>query len=373
MRTQVADDEITTPHGGQDWRSCSTFVEDFSVTTNGLGAPKIALREAAAALTQIGHYPPANFEPHLSDLADFLWGKASVEHRDCLQLGNGASELIDLVIRACAISNGAPGAWRPGPYAVQYEEYKRSAEAAGFSRSSAEDSDARLLCMVNPSNPTGDYLSVNKIMRYIEENCTGGSTVIVDESMQPWRSPNWREDSLVSQHRWLHAMSCERGVDVFVIHSWTKLWSCPGIRLGSVVTPTAAHMKRMMAKQVPWSVNIVALEFLSGAVRDHSFMQETWSVTPVWRASMVEMIKTNFPDWDCFGESFLSWVWIDTHDETVAARSVDSAKRAGCPIRWGKPGYGMPTFLRFAVRHHTVFSSLMRALMSEFSVKPARL
>jgi len=30
-------------------------------------------------------------------------------------------------------------------------------------------------------------------------------------------------------------MSVDEGVDVFVIHSWTKIWSCTGIRLGSVI------------------------------------------------------------------------------------------------------------------------------------------
>ena len=116
LETQVADDEITTPHGGQDWRTCSFFVEDFSVTTNGLGAPKAAMDAAKASLEQIGHYPPANFEPHLSDLAEFMWGPDFVERKMCLQLGNGASELIDLVIRACALTNGGvfSGGWRPG-------------------------------------------------------------------------------------------------------------------------------------------------------------------------------------------------------------------------------------------------------------------
>ena len=48
--TQVADDHVTTPHGGQEWRQCSTFIEDFSVTTNGMGTPERALQAARSAV-----------------------------------------------------------------------------------------------------------------------------------------------------------------------------------------------------------------------------------------------------------------------------------------------------------------------------------
>ena len=39
-----------TYHGGQDWRNIGNFVEDFSVTTNGLGTPKAALAAAKKAV-----------------------------------------------------------------------------------------------------------------------------------------------------------------------------------------------------------------------------------------------------------------------------------------------------------------------------------
>ena len=221
--TQVADDHVTTPHGGQvqrqkcclpaagcsrlpascnliltfldmlpaclgtvctrlqEWRQCQNFIEDFSVTTNGMGPPAGAT--AAARSAEIQHYPPANFEPHVTDLAEFLWPVEPAKYHACLQLGNGASELIDLVIRACV----PQGTWRPGPTMVQYEEYKRSAEASGFVRTSADDDSARLMCLVNPTNPTGDYMRIEELKSYIQQRCRRGSAVLVDESMQPWR------------------------------------------------------------------------------------------------------------------------------------------------------------------------------------------
>lgn len=40
-----------TYHGGQDWRGLDNFMEDFSVTTNGLGTPVGALEAARKAVS----------------------------------------------------------------------------------------------------------------------------------------------------------------------------------------------------------------------------------------------------------------------------------------------------------------------------------
>ena len=107
-------------HGGQEWKLLPNFVEDLSVTTNGLGPPEAALAAAREAVGTAQHYPPMSFEPQRSELARFLWG-ASAEHAtDRLLLGNGASELIDLLTRDAASANDGAQRWwwcdrRPRP------------------------------------------------------------------------------------------------------------------------------------------------------------------------------------------------------------------------------------------------------------------
>ncbi|KAJ1971661.1 hypothetical protein H4R34_005667, partial [Dimargaris verticillata] len=169
-------DETTQQfHGGQDWASLANFVEDFSVTTNALGTPKRALEAAKTAIDLCGHYPPANQEPAKSNLARFLWPQGWQHHRDRLLLGNGASELIDLVVRS------APeGPWKPGPFDTQYKEYERSARNGGRTLMAADAQEpAALACIVNPCNPTGDYKSVADMKAWIEANVqTGGYAII---------------------------------------------------------------------------------------------------------------------------------------------------------------------------------------------------
>ncbi len=153
------DSDTQTFHAGQDWMQLTLegkFIEDFSVTTNGFGVPKGAEKAAARGVSLMHHYPPADFEPAITDLAQFLWPDGHDRGRKRLLMGNGASELIDLVIR-----DGPIGTWKPAGVhsilggSVQYKEYERSAEAAGHVQVAADAPGASLTCCVNPNNPTG--------------------------------------------------------------------------------------------------------------------------------------------------------------------------------------------------------------------------
>lgn len=370
--SQVWDEQVQTFHGGQDWAHLSNFVEDFSVTTNALGTPARALERAREAVSTIHHYPPADFEPAISDLAGWLWpegGSALAGGRGRLLLGNGASELIDLVIRDRYVPEGSQGSqgagerlWKPGsPNGLQYKEYERSARAAGFEIVPHDHPHASVTCVINPNNPTGEYFPIVELKAMIEATCSPGSHVIVDESMQPWVGPAWREDSLLQQQGWVTEMLEKRGVHVFIMHSWTKIWSCTGVRIGSVVAPTVEVAQRIKGRQVPWSVNTMALEFLSEVVKDDEYMQRTWELTPQWRQQTAEAITTRFPSWTIRGQPFLSWLWCDTGDESTALEAVRLAKAAGTPVRHGKQGYDMPTMVRVAVREPKNLQTLLAA------------
>ncbi|KAJ2671469.1 hypothetical protein IWW42_003428 [Coemansia sp. RSA 1085] len=347
-------------HGGQDWVGMDNFVEDFSVTTNAFGMPPSAEQAAIQAISQAHHYPPADQEPARTSLARFLWPTSYQSEQTRLILGNGASELIDLVIRMAPA-----GTWKPGPFRTQYKEYERSARNNNFDMLDA-DSQARanVACLVNPCNPTGDYLELPELKQWISSNVLPGGFVLVDESMQPWHSREFRQHSLLSQHEYIRSLYEEQGISVFIMHSWTKLWCCTGLRLGSVVCPTEQHMRAIKKNQVPWSVNIVALAFLNAVVADDEYLQKTWQMTPLWRQQSIEQLSARFPGWEFFGREFLSWIWVDTKSDAVAQSAVDLARAAGVPVRSGLPGYNFPTFIRIAVREPAQFAILLDAWKS---------
>ncbi|KAF9975439.1 hypothetical protein BGZ65_008249 [Modicella reniformis] len=325
--TTVWDTKTQQFHGGQDWKFLHNFVEDFSVTTNWLGTPVKALKAARDAIDTCHHYPPADQEPAKSSLAAWIWPEQWKANKDRLLLGNGASELIDLVIRSAPT-----GSWKAGPWDVQYKEYQRSAETNGR----------------NVLSPKSDDKADAWILNHVQDN----GVVVIDESMQIWVGPDFRQDSMTAQAEFMEKTFRERNISIYVIHSWTKIWSCTGLRLGSIVCPTVTHCTKLKRIQVPWSVNSPALAFLDEVVRDTEYLEETWKLTSIYRAQLIERLQSlaNGRPWEFFGKPYLSWVWIDLKDTETAEKAIAWAKEAGVPIRSGEPGYHRPTFVRIAVR-----------------------
>lgn len=393
--------ETAAPHAGQDWRDCRVFVADFSVTTNALGTPVTPHKAAIECLThEAGHYPAADYEPAKDRLTKFMLGpSAPPSALSCLHsrllVGNGASELIDLLIRFaepnCSVCpsptvlqrratagagvNASSGAatggidtppdssaqacpnpkahcWRPGPNVLtQYMEYERSAKAVGrHSRSNPMDATVGLWCIVNPCNPTGEHIPAAELRSLISSATQPGAVVLVDESMLVWHGPDWRSQSLTSDAEWLKEMSVKRNVNVFIITSWTKIWSCPGLRIGSAVAPTTEVCRIAKRLQVPWSVNGPALAFLAAATEDYDYLKETWEKTREWRRYAKEQIEAVKPHWRVMGVEWMSFLWIDTQDQEEAAAAVSACLAAGVPLRWALHGYDLPSYIRIAVR-----------------------
>lgn len=343
-------------HGGQDNHVSITFKQDFSVTTNYLGASAKGKERIADRLGEIEHYPNQTFEPYISNLRDFLF-KGQASPSPYMMLGNGASELIDLVIR-----NTTSPSWKPSQSAIQFMEYERSAKTAGKTKSVWNDKDAKLTCIINPNNPTGEYLGIEELKAFIEEHNEEGSHVLVDESMQPWNSEDWRADSLVSQTAWISDLA-SRGIYVYIIHSWTKIFTCTGLRYGSMICPTKDIYSALLQKQVPWTCNVLALEYVDECIRDDVYLKTTWTQTRVFREYQIKKLQEHFPQWTCYGAPFLSWIWIDVHDVHIAKLAYKLAKYNGTPIRYGGMGYKMTTCIRIAVREREHFDDLLEALL----------
>lgn len=183
--------------------------------------------------------------------------------------------------------------------------------------------------------------------------------------MQPWHSANFREDSLTSQSAFTAELYATRNISLYVLHSWTKIWSCTGLRLGSIICPTVEHCAGLRKIQVPWSVNTAAMAFMDAVVKDDEYMQQTWEGTPRLRRYLIEQLSalpaSEREQFEYKGKDFLSWVWVDMKNEKVAAEAVKLARAAGVPVRSGQPGYQRPTYVRVAVREEKCVDILVQA------------
>lgn len=334
-------------HAGQEWQELPNFQEDFSLDTNALGVPESGLKACQQVIHDIHHYPPADFEPCLTHLAKFLWPEEDEweDNKRRLLMGNGCSELIDLIVRCGTLRGG----FKPGPHKTQYKEFERSAKANGFKVLPPDDMTATLTGLCNPNVPTGDYLPLEKLKEYIEARCPNGSTVIVDETNQLWLGPHWRQESLVSQKQWILQMSRLKGIRIYILHSWSKFFTCPGIRVGSCVAPTTDTYEMVKAHQVPWTVNCLGLAFLQAAVQDDDYARRTWQAYPPLRERMKNYIEAVFK-WKVHGESWVPFLWIDTGDPDLTHEIVTTCRSQGVPVRSGRLGYNCPTFFRVAIR-----------------------
>lgn len=353
-------------HGGQDINISIKLIDDYSVTTNFLGPSIIGIENMQKnILDDITHYPSQLQEPYKTNLVKWLY--KDLEPNNNVILGNGASELIDLLIKIFRFDEKysiyKTKKWRPCSKTVQYVEYGRTCNNYGYTKTTYEDSESDITCIINPCNPTGEYMKLSEIKKYIE-NCRENSLVVVDESMQPWTNENFRLDSLLSESKWINDLYENKKICVFIIHSWTKFFCCTGIRIGSLICPNEEFKNLLIKYQVPWSCNILALKYLDGCIRDSNYTQETWNLTTKIRENMVNQIKSMFPLWNIYGENFLSWIWIDTQSKDFAKLVYDICKLNGVPVRLGVSGYNLPSYIRIAVRSEESNKILFNVLSS---------
>ncbi len=353
-------EEIDARHGGQVWYTNNHVIEDLSVTANPFGLPNSSLQFLAENLSLIEYYPPNDWEPTRGRLFEFLGlNKQPKASSSQLLLGNGASELIDVLLRYLR-SSGAQS-YFPGPSVVQYKEYEKTARLYGMRRAeSRHDTDIHLL--VNPNNPTGSFLSYQALRSYICEFAKVNSVIVVDESMLPWLGSEWTSESLLSDVSWIYDLENDFAIRVFVIYSWTKFWSCCGLRIGSLWCPseqTASCVREML---IPWNVSALALSFLQTAVSDVNYLLRTWKETRLWRARLCIALQSACNGWIIYGEDWLPWIWLDVLQPTTASKFVEASVDCGLPVRSGSIGYKQSSFIRMRVCSLEHQEILFRAL-----------
>jgi histidinol-phosphate/aromatic aminotransferase/cobyric acid decarboxylase-like protein len=121
--------------------------------------------------------------------------------------------------------------------------------------------------------------------------------------------------------------------------SLTKLWSCPGLRLGYVIAPDAASAEVIRVLQPRWSVNGLALAAM------HDFLAVT--DLPGWAISIASLRTSFTTELERLGlhvnPSTANWVLVRD-----AAHLRTPLTRAGIVIR-DCTSFGMPTTVRIAL------------------------
>ena len=176
-------------------------------------------------------------------------------HQENIIVGNGAAELIKSLM---SIFTGRVGFVRPtfDEYPNRYDrensvdfipdncDYSYTADdlMAYF-----EDKDIQNLIVVNPDNPSGNYIPKKDLLRLIEWAGKKGLKLVIDESFVDFSD---EEDHTLIDQSILSANPF-----LFVMKSISKSYGVPGLRLGVLASGDAETIARMKKDVAIWNIN----------------------------------------------------------------------------------------------------------------------
>ena len=179
-------------------------------------------------------------------------------HQQNIIVGNGAAELIK-----CLMSHfdGATGFIRPTfeEYPNRYKDKANivfSPTNLGFTYV-ADDlinffnaNPVRNLVLINPDNPSGNYIPMQDVLRIIKWAKESGVRLIIDESFADFADE--RNNTLIRQD------ILDSNKDLYVIKSISKSYGVPGLRLGVMASGNAELISALKRDVSIWNINSFA-------------------------------------------------------------------------------------------------------------------
>lgn len=183
---------------------------------------------------------------------------------ECVMATNGATEAIYLI--AQTFNEGVNGIVQPtfseykaAVMAFHKEDDGRGNRAVALpyavdmgmngdveARLASVDMHISTLWICNPNNPTGTVMPKERVVSLIRKH--SDTLFVLDHSY-----------ACFTEKPLLTAEEAASMPNVLMLHSMTKQYAIPGLRLG-YVTGNAALIERLRMKRMPWSVNALAIE-----------------------------------------------------------------------------------------------------------------
>ena len=121
-----------------------------------------------------------------------------------------------------------------------FREYEDACRVFGYQ----EREDGALCWLCNPNNPTGDVMATDEVLALAERH----RLLIVDQSYEDYTMAALLQPADVMGRD-----------DIILLHSMTKRYAVPGLRLG-YVTASARVISRLRQQYRPWAINALSLE-----------------------------------------------------------------------------------------------------------------
>jgi threonine-phosphate decarboxylase len=157
---------------------------------------------------------------------------------------NGATEAIYLIAQAFR-------GMKSYVFQPAFSEYADACRLHGHMVKSvfttdAIDDNADIVWLCNPNNPTGEIRSEKTLTELIKSYPS--ICFVIDQSYEDYTCK-----------KLFSAAEATKMPQVILLHSATKRYAIPGLRLGHITAP-AALLQRIRMQRMPWSVNAMAIE-----------------------------------------------------------------------------------------------------------------
>ena len=225
---------------GDDAYQYPHIVSDFSSNICAGAGHQALMAHLAMHPELISHYP----EPEAWSLENMIAEQEDLEP-DNIIVTNGATEAIYLIAQAFPLEADIP---RP-----TFSEYEDACTM--FPRT---DQSHHMLWLCNPNNPTGDVYDQSVIDRMMAQY----DLLVIDQSYEHYT------DRFIMHPRWAARMP-----NLIQIHSLTKTYCVPGLRLG-YITANAELIRHLRSYMRPWSVSSLSIEAGKFLLQDNHFRCE---------------------------------------------------------------------------------------------------
>jgi threonine-phosphate decarboxylase len=341
-------------HGGIYSVNANRVRVDFSSNVNPLGISKAVLRTIRRKIYSLSATYP---DPECKDLKESLCDYLKI-HPDCINLGNGATELIHIFARVFAANKVII----PCPTFCEYELASRRVGAKIVSVplrkmeldeeqliEKAKGSDVVFLC--NPNNPTS--LLYRRSLKKIINGIDSSTKILVDECFIELIN----EPDRFTMIKYLNEFD-----NLVILRSLTKSFGLAGLRLGYCVScPKLA--KKFNNCRVSWNVNGIAQRAGIAALKDLRHLTIARKVIKkereFMRVGMERRMKNFFP---LKSDANFFLIRLSSNKFSTEVRDYLLLKN-GILVRDCSTFLGMGSrFIRVAIKTHKENLILMNAL-----------
>ena len=175
-------------------------------------------------------------------------------------LGNGAAELIKALLD---IQTGAMGIIEPSfneyknRYSGNVEIYHPYINEKGYNADDVinyfDDKSIGSLVLINPDNPTGNYIPIYDVLKLIQWAEKKQIKFILDESFVDF--VDLQEDEIIEDVTLIKDDILEKHTNLYIIKSISKSYGVPGVRLGVLASADKKEMGLIRSTLPIWNIN----------------------------------------------------------------------------------------------------------------------